>query len=179
MSEENRNVCTNIIKFQNGSGLKTKIGIVAGGIYRKNSVYYCPECVKIENEKYKETYIHRLHQVEGVFICERHKCMLKSYKDTSKGRLSYVYLDTNNIDDNIEFFDINTEKKLYKIACEVKYLLDHELSRYLDLEKVIEKYQYILEERGYLSAKKSIRKVKLIHDFNEFHGKVFLHLMES
>lgn len=55
------------------------MGIVAGGICKKNNIYYCPKCVEYEEGNQIEPYIHRLHQVEGVFICDKHKCKLKEY----------------------------------------------------------------------------------------------------
>lgn len=53
---------------------KSTIGLLNYG--SKKKLRYCPCCVKEDREKYKECYWHRIHQIEGVGICVKHKCKL-------------------------------------------------------------------------------------------------------
>jgi hypothetical protein len=39
---------------EDGQGLYTRLGIVAGSICRKEGLYYCAECAKKNNDKYGE-----------------------------------------------------------------------------------------------------------------------------
>lgn len=52
--------------LHDGQALYTRLGIVAGGICRKDGLYYCAECVKADNTKYGEPYVHREHQLQGI-----------------------------------------------------------------------------------------------------------------
>lgn len=67
------------IKYSDGSGLYTKLGMVAGSICKKERIYYCPCCAKKDIDDYGEAYIHREHQLQGVFVCPHDVAELKKY----------------------------------------------------------------------------------------------------
>lgn len=56
-----------------GKGLYTRLGMVAGGICKKDGLYYCPECAINDIEHYGEPYIHREHQLQGIIYCAHHE----------------------------------------------------------------------------------------------------------
>ena len=62
-----------------GKGLYTRLGMVAGGICKKDGLYYCPECATSDIEQHGEPYIHREHQLQGVDFCAHHELKLKKY----------------------------------------------------------------------------------------------------
>lgn len=179
MDEYRRQECIEIMKFKNGSGLKTKMGIVAGEIFKKDFIYFCPECAKAELKNYREAYIHRLHQVPGVFICEKHLCKLNEYKSFSTGRLHFTNLEFDEIEYKTEFIDDNDlNHQLLKITEEVKYLLSPHGSD-LDQCSIHQKYLSILDEKGYLTPQKRIKQRKFIADFRNHYGEWFLNIMNS
>jgi len=181
MGKERRRECIDTIKFEDGRGIKHRIGIIAGSICRKKSIYYCPECVRFEIEHCDEAFIHRLHQVQGVYICEKHLCKLKEYKQVPLNRLQFNYIDVDKIDIKSEFIvDSNPmHRKLLKITEEVKYILENDLSTCLDQTIIYQRYYKILFEREYLTGKNSVKKLKLINDFTDYYGKNFLIYLDS
>lgn len=58
--------------LQDGQALYMRLGIIAGGIYRKDGLYYCAECAREDDAKYGEPYIHREHQLQGINYCPHH-----------------------------------------------------------------------------------------------------------
>ncbi len=180
MCHESRRKCINIMKSGNGSTLKTKMGIVAGGICKKNHIYYCPKCVEHEEGNQIEPYIHRLHQVEGVFICDKHDCKLKEYGQGILSKIQVTYIDVNKVNYEVEYMDDkNTQDKLLKITNEVKYLLENDVSSYLNNVKIHERYYDLLDEKGYLTASKCVKQDKLGRDFINYYGSDFLDILES
>lgn len=43
----------------------------------QESLLYCPECVREDREKYGEAYWHCAHQIQGIRICAKHRCILQ------------------------------------------------------------------------------------------------------
>lgn len=62
-----------------GKGLYTRLGMVAGGICKKDGLYYCPECAANDIGQHGEPYIHREHQLQGIHFCAHHELKLKKY----------------------------------------------------------------------------------------------------
>ena len=44
---------------------------------KERHLKYCPMCVKEDREQYGETYWHRMHQINGITICVKHKLYLQ------------------------------------------------------------------------------------------------------
>ncbi|MFL0196116.1 TnsD family transposase [Clostridium sp. WILCCON 0269] len=169
------------IKLEDGNGLYTKIGIIAGSICVKEGIYYCPLCAKGDTEKYGEAYIHREHQLQGIMECHKHEVKLKRYpiSKLEVSRLQYIRLDENLLDLN----ERKTEKdkyqdKLLKLAKDAYYLLNQDFNK-LSKENVYEKYKNLLYERDLASSSGRIRQMKLNEEFMSFYGEEFLGLMES
>jgi len=51
-------------------------------------IRYCPLCAEEDREKYGETYIHRNHQLIGVDVCYRHRCLLNHSSIPISGKAS-------------------------------------------------------------------------------------------
>lgn len=179
MAKEKRFECISIIKYSDGKGLKLKMGIIAGSICHKQSIHYCPECAKFESKLYDETYIHRLHQVQGVYICEKHLCKLIAYNDENLNKWHFCYIDSNIVDE-IEYFDDSMfAQKLLKLVEEIKYIFNNNIDELVDESIVFNIYYKILLEKGYITAKGNIRKSKLVNDFLNYYGSEFLKYLDS
>lgn len=90
-----------------------------------------------------------------------------------------TYLDKNEIDHKIEeFSDRAIQNKLLMITREVKYLLENDVSRHLNIVNVHERYNHMLEQKGYLTISGNI-KYKLEQDIIEYYGHNFLGILDS
>ncbi|MBB6715375.1 TnsD family Tn7-like transposition protein [Clostridium gasigenes] len=169
------------IKYDDGSGIYTKLGMVAGSICKKRGIYYCPCCANKEIEEYGETYIHREHQLQGVFICPNDGTELKKYPvdRTNSSRIEFIRLDNKLLDlRNVRGIDNMQYDKLYKLSKDAYYLLQTDLYD-ISKEKVLEKYKNMLYEKGLTTTSKRIKQRELYEEFISFYGKEFLALMES
>lgn len=173
MQEEKAKEVVNLTISGNSMGIKHKIGMIAGGICRKNSIYYCPICCKEEFDKYGEVYIHRTHQVEGVEVCERHGCILNTYLGQTKER-KYIYLEEKNLNYNIKY----PPTEIYKsISEDVHYLLNHNINIYS--EDVKNGYRDLLCSKGLASESGRINEKMLYDEFIKFYGESILEHFQS
>ncbi|MCR1972665.1 TnsD family transposase [Clostridium sporogenes] len=169
------------IVYRDGNGIYAKLGMVAGSICKKNKIYYCPCCAKNEIEKYGEPYIHREHQLQGIYICPHDGVELKEYSvdKSNSSRIEFIRLDKKLLDlRNITVVDSRYYDKLYKISKNAYYLLQTDLDN-ISKEKVLEKYKNLLYEKGLTTSSKRVKQRELYEEFISFYGKDFLEKIES
>lgn len=58
----------------------SSLGMTAGSICKINGFKYCPQCIDEDKKEYGKAYLHRLHQIDGNFICNKHKCLLQIFE---------------------------------------------------------------------------------------------------
>lgn len=169
------------IKLQDGKGLYTRLGIIAGSICVKEGIYYCPFCAKADIERHGEAYIHREHQLQGISVCYKHGVKLKRYpvNKLQVSRLEYIRFDKGLL----VLKEEKTEKdkyqdKLLKLSKDSYYLLNQTFDK-LSKEKVYERYKNLLYERDLATSSGRIRQRELNEEFISFYGEEFLKLMES
>ncbi|WML36201.1 TnsD family transposase [Clostridium sp. OS1-26] len=169
------------IKYKDGKGLYTKLGVIAGSICRKNGIYYCPDCANNEIEDYGEVYIHREHQLQGVYVCPHHGMKLKKYRvdRSNSSRIEFIRLNEKLLDlRNIRLINKTYEDKLLKISKDAYYLLQADLDN-VSKEKILEKYKNLLYKRGLTTSSMRVKQIELHEEFIAFYGKEFLKIMES
>lgn len=180
MTVKKRNELQNIMKYENGNLLKFKIGIIAGSVCRKNSLCYCPECAKAELEQYGEVIVHRTHQIQGVYVCEKHMCILHVYPIHNNNRLEFTILKQNNLDfRKLHIKDNKLQMDLTVIAKEVHLLLNDSSLTGLDIDCIHELYLKALKDRGYLTNKGNVRQRDVYTDFTNYYGRTLLAFLES
>lgn len=87
------------------------------GVHLKSDqIFYCPVCLK-EDTRYQT--IKRFHQIEGVYVCPKHKCYLNNISIRSHKNLL-----------KIKEWDMNIracvpESILIQVARDVEYIIDH------------------------------------------------------
>ena len=90
-----------------------KLGLNGAKIEMPNNLLYCPKCLEEDIQKYGESYWRVLHQVVGVFYCNKHKIpLLKSNVCSSDSRIDFTCVEDIDVSksapvaDN-EFMNIN------------------------------------------------------------------------
>ncbi|QUH25552.1 TnsD family Tn7-like transposition protein [Serpentinicella alkaliphila] len=173
-----------ILMFMKGSSkssIYTKIGTVAGSICTKTGLYYCPLCVKESLYEYGEGYFRRGHQIQGVFICHIHNCVLYQYSQTysNESRLSFIRLDEKKINYEVKFYE---DGKLFEdiamIANNAQYLLDCNLSN-VNQNIIYNKYMQFIRNRNLLSGNGTVYQSDLYYEFSKFYSNDLLNILES
>ncbi len=170
----------NDIYIGNGGAIYTRLGIVAGSICDKSGIYYCPLCANREVSKYGEVYIHREHQLQGVFTCPHHGVRLyKNIFDKSTvSRIEYVRLEQEQLCLEVDKSNSEFKDKYVTISQSAYYLLNNDLSS-ISKEKVLDRYKNLLYERGLATSSKRIKQRELYEDFTSYYGQKFLGTLES
>lgn len=163
---------------EEGQGLYTRLGMVAGSICRKKGLYYCSKCAKQDNEKYSEPYIHREHQLQGINYCPHHELPLRKYPVTINSRIEYIRFELIQMNlstvykaDPYKEVSIHLSKQAYKL---LKVPL-HQITR----EEVELKYRKLLREKDLVTVSNRIRQNELYQMFQCSFPKGFLERYES
>ncbi|HDR2308660.1 TPA: TniQ family protein [Staphylococcus aureus] len=156
----------------NGQALYTRLGIVAGGICRKDGLYYCDMCAKSDSDKYREPYIHREHQLQGISYCAHHEIPLREYPVTGDSRIEYIRFELRymNLSDlyEVEPYEeivIQLAKQAYKL---LKIPL-HSLTK-VEIDSM---YKALLRKKNLITAANRVRQQDLYQmikiDLSEEH----------
>ena len=141
--------------LKGGQALYTRLGIVAGGICRKDGLYYCAECAKVDHAQYGEPYIHREHQLQGINYCPHHEVPLRKYPITMDSRIQYVRFELKHMN-LTAIYDVEPYKEIAVAIAKQAYqslqLPLHKLSR----EIITSKYRALLRERNLITASNRI-----------------------
>jgi hypothetical protein len=180
LPKERRDEIINNIKYKNGSGTYTQIGIVAGSICKRDGIYYCSQCSKHEHELKGEAYIHREHQLQGIGVCAHHGIVLKKYKidKNDVSRLEFIKFSRELLEFENETINTALGEIMQKLAKDAYYLLNFNYEP-ITKEKVLEKYKNLIYERGLTTSSKRIKQRDLYEEFVSFYGKALLKTMDS
>jgi len=139
----------------------------------------CPQCYSEEIDEFGEGYLHKLHQIPSVFVCSKHRCILKRSKKpfsfysnyfTSIDQMDFIdFKEVKIIQDNIEI--------LILLANDCNYILDNDVEN-KDIEWFSEQYKNRLKQLNLCTPKGivSINEVKSM--FIEFYGQDILNLFD-
>lgn len=181
LPKDRRDKLKKTICYEKGNGIYTSIGLVAGSLCKKNSLYYCPICVEKDLDLLGEGYFHRVHQVQGVFVCPHHACWLEPYpiSPCMTSRLHFIRLDYHDITMQPTY---NVSKKLnlglLKIAQTVQFLLENNC-QHLDINILHGKYMNLLNQMGLLTSCSFITQEELHNRLIGFHGEDLLRQLDS
>ncbi|WBW98091.1 TnsD family Tn7-like transposition protein [Oceanirhabdus sp. W0125-5] len=181
LPEKRRMKIVENMKNGTGIGIKASTGYLAGSLFKVSGLKYCPRCLEHDIKEYGEGYFHRIHQVQGVFVCHKHECFLEEYpiRLSEASRVSFLKFDSSKIL-NSKIKDIESEKLriFIDIAKAVEYLLQNDLSRFNQI-KLHKMYMDILEERGYLSYSRRVKQRLIYEEFSSFYNKEVLQMLNS
>ena len=179
VDQKRKNEILDHIKFQGSSTIYTELGILAGAICRKDDIYYCPICAKVEINKCGEAYIHREHQLEGIFICPHHGVLLEKYKvkKVDVSRIEYIRLEEKYLTLKVRNIDVENYNKHFKLAKCAYYLLNEQIQD-VSKEKVFQKYRNLLYMKGLLKGNNTINQRELYEEFISYYGTQFLKFLD-
>jgi len=168
------------IKYGDSSGIYHKLGIVAGSVCRRQGIYYCPICAQNEIQMKGEAYIHREHQLQGIYLCVHHGELLSKYKiiKTDVSRLEFIRFEKELLDLRSNPKNTKHYEKMIKIARDAYYLLENDLMS-VNKKTILKKYKSILCEKGLTTSGSRIRQRELYDEFINFYGLEFLKVMDS
>ncbi|MDD4591082.1 MAG: TnsD family transposase [Parabacteroides sp.] len=169
------------IMSSDGRGIYTKIGIVAGSICKKDCIFFCPACVRKEMESLGEAYVHREHQLQGIFMCPHHGKFLKEYHANKweKSRVEYIRLDGSLLDlSDILLYQGKHTDKLLEIAKAAYYLLSHSLG-IISKSDVLLRYKNLLYKNDLATDKLRIKQDELHDRVVGYYGTELLSILES
>lgn len=170
----------NEIRYVGCASIYNKLGIIAGGICKKDYICYCPICSKYEIKTYGEAFIHREHQLQGILICAHHGIWLEEYPVNKNqiSKIEFIKLDVNLLKLNIKQMKIDHYEKLLKLAKDAYYLLELDLNN-IDKRKVLQRYKALLYEKGLAISSKTIKQTALYNEFIKYYGEDLLQLLQS
>lgn len=181
LSEDMSNKILNSMKEENGGDIYARAGICASTISIPRYLKFCPECFKKDIEVHGEAYWHRIHQVQCVKVCPKHKTILQesNVNINSYNKQQYIAASVHNCIIKRQYkYSKDTIEKLYNLAKDVEYLLqcNHE-RKYINW--YTNNYINYLMNKGLATPNGRIRQDKLVLDFKEFYGDIFLDTIES
>jgi len=150
--------------------------------HKTQRFYFCKECFKDGYEKYGEHYINRVHQIPGNQICSKHLIELSEFEVPSN--VGYTELvDINNYDlTKNDLYNNDLRFLVYEEQINLSYDINDLFNTNLEnqnIELTIDKYDVILQKKGYKIKDGPIDRGKLIKDFNLYYSEKFLKLMNS
>lgn len=166
----------NSFKNDNASTAISSIGYSSGLLFNIGGFSYCSDCIKEDQKKYGEAYIHRSHQIDGNFTCIKHHTILNVYLP-KKSDFRTLY-DINEID--LNSIKINDSviylRKLLNVSHDIDALLNL-YNKMPDYSLTKRKYLSRLRDKGYFLDNGKINQLKLHHDFiNHFEDNFLVYL---
>ncbi len=179
MDPEKKKTVLACVKGDGGKKLYVMTGMAAGGLCRKNGLYYCPICVKVDTDKYGEPYFHRTHQLEGIFVCHKHRCLLKEYPVALNqvSRIAFIRFEKDAVDLTPEYEkDERISEIIISIAEQAYWLLS---KNSIDINIIHHNIMILLDEKGYLTQTGRVQQRYLCESLHRFYGKEILNIFES
>ncbi|MGF7060035.1 TnsD family Tn7-like transposition protein [Brassicibacter mesophilus] len=176
LSEHRVKKTIGIMKKGDTSKLSYYMGIEAGEVFKNRVIKVCPICDEENTNKFQETYLNRIHQIPGNYICTKHNTALKEYiipdhaKDTE-----FISVEKCNLSD---YSMKHIYNELYELSKEIDLIMDGTLKNY-DIDKIKEKYRKKLEVEGYKSLKGRVNQKKLMRDFLNHYSAELLEKLQS
>ncbi|HBJ1651469.1 TnsD family Tn7-like transposition protein [Clostridium botulinum] len=175
---DKQNAVLNYMKDKGSDKIHLILGLNTGHLNKKEWYMYCPLCAEDEFELYGEIYFHRLHQVQGVLVCEKHGCRLENYIIDYKSEIEFTVLDYTKKENQCKFYDKSISDMLIKIAKAANYIMNLEYLKY-NKKDIIERLYKYLEKMGYLTLGGIVKREKLAYDLYNYYGEEVFKLLNE
>ncbi len=165
-----------------GPAAYMRSGMMASRIKVTKSLRFCPSCKREDEDKFGETYWHRLHQLPGIVICHSHGANLEpSAVNVSVGRNSLLFTSATDAINATRLTPVAStfinHEILMKLARNAAWLLENPTSGIIG-QTLQNRYLRLLTERGLATHTGSIRVTKLLDKFREFYSSALLNLLK-
>ena len=180
LSEEKALLIYSGMKSSEKFNVYAKLGLIGTKIEMQNNLLYCPKCLEEDKKRYGESYWRVLHQVPGVFYCNKHKiALMKSNICSNDSRVDFICADDIHSSSSVlavsddSFIELNLEY-IEMIKC----LLKNDISKKEEgffFKVYIDK----LRDRGLTSYNGSLYIKELEDEFISFYSNNYLKLMQS
>jgi len=87
--------------------VEAMLGRISSGITTHTTLRYCPVCFYEDEELHGEAYWHRIHQVEGVYVCPKHDVFTKNSSIHKSELREFIPLSRVGINTQTKFVDHN------------------------------------------------------------------------
>lgn len=180
LSPDKANDIMNIMRSGISSNPYSKLGLTGSKIRMNENLRYCSHCIVEDIDKYGEAYWRVLHQIPGVFYCNKHYVSLsKSGVYANRSRVEYICADTIDYKSNKLVVEDNDIMNInLKYIENVKYLLKNDIER-KNKSFLLDIYIDKLREKGFTSKNGSINVKDFEVEFKKFYGQQYLTLMQS
>lgn len=161
-----------------GHKVKFKIGYIAGSVMKKESLYYCPTCVKESVRNGEEPYFKVVHQMQGIQVCHIHNVVLNPYL-ISKEEMSVIRYYHMNINLIINEETIKNDSSLLRDISKAFNDLYIGGLQGISINEIKSTYKRKLKELGYLSVNDSVKYEKFVPEMINHFGVDVLKSLES
>lgn len=180
LSEEKALLIYNGMKSNEKFNVYAKLGLIGTKIEMQNNLLYCPKCLEEDIRNYGESYWRVLHQVPGVFYCDKHRSpLMKSNVCSNNSRIDFKCAEDIDLSKSILAVSDDSFVKLNLEYIEmIKYLLKNDISKKEEgffFKVYIDKLRY----RGLTSRNGSLYIKEFEDEFISFYSNDYLKLMQS
>ncbi|WP_252233894.1 TnsD family transposase [Clostridium sp. ZS1] len=164
------------MKSNNSKGVYLKIGEFAGGICKNIGIRVCQKCIKEDEVKDGEAFIHREHQVPGNLVCYKHfeilrEIIIPKYTGIEKYNIYNFHSQNSYVNEsNFIYF-----KKLCIDIHEIFMCKENDIK----FNELIKKYKVRLIQKGLASVTGIVNWKKVNMELLEFFPSNFLEILES
>ena len=156
-------------------------GVMGSSIPTPSHLRFCSMCKREDEERYGETYWHRLHQLNGVEVCLQHQIFLENSSVARRaGRNNLLFISAAQAIYEVpgRLIDLGNRdhQVLSQIARDVTWLL-RQSSSGTSLEALHNRYLNLLIKRGLATYTGSIHIKRLLGEFNDYYSPVLLKLL--
>lgn len=155
----------NKIDLINNSALNKKIDYLESRLTIQNPdskyIKYCPLCAAEELKQDGECYIHRTHQIENIYICERHDCKLYKYEVQPLSKDSLIYLDPSFMNFDSCYFPSQLTQLFRHCSSEAYQILNSHIKLKRDIKLC---YKKKLQELDYGNVKSRYQEIMKNHE---------------
>ena len=181
LREDRREAVRALMRKAGGVGVKYHLGMTGGAIRSSVFLRHCPACDAKNRSSYGETYWHRLHQINGVVVCPKHKVFLEETGIFREEAVRTICNDAESIclakhPRSIEHFNAE-HGLLLKIAVDANWILN-DAKDVPDLDSVYEAYDFKLAKLGFASYTGKIKRTELVASFTTRYSEGVLKLLE-
>jgi len=156
-------------------------GVMASRIPMPGHLRFCPVCRQEDEERFGETYWHRLHQLPGVEVCPLHQVFLEDSNVALRaGRNSLLFVPAEQAIRSAAIRRLSLSNRehqiLLRIARDAAWLLEQP-SVGTAPNALYNRYLRLLIDRGLATYTGSIYVGKLLNEFKRFYSPALLKLL--